>query len=268
MTVHTSRPASLAQRLAAANRRWRPPIRVGAVLLATSLTAAAAQFTCRCRSPRCRSRSRRWSCCSPARRSGRGSGALAQVLYLAAGTAGLPVFAPSVDAAARRRALARPDGRLSPGVSGGGVRHRLARRARLGSALSHVAGRMLAGPRHHLRRRRLVARGRVFSDAHRGRPPPAWSRSSRSTPSRSRWRRRCLPAAWRITKPDQLRTSKPELRTSENRTPDTRDPPKFQVLTSKFEVDHRMYPRLRIRSIISRSSVCPFAGCGTSRREP
>ena len=49
----------------------------------------------RCRSRRCRSRFSRWSCSSAGPRSARVSAMASQVLYLALGLAGLPVFAAS-----------------------------------------------------------------------------------------------------------------------------------------------------------------------------
>ena len=74
-------------------------------------------------------------------------GMSSQVLYLLAGLAGLPVFAASPMLPQGLAAPARSDRRLPDELSVRRVRHRLARRARLRSPLSHVSPRDGRRPR-------------------------------------------------------------------------------------------------------------------------
>ena len=108
----------------------------------------------RCRSRRCRSPSSRWSCSSAPPCSGARLGMTSQLLYLALGLAGLPVFARVAAPAAGRGAPARPDRRLPDELSVRGLRRRLARRARLRSPLPHRGPRDGRRPRGRLRVRR------------------------------------------------------------------------------------------------------------------
>ena len=84
-------------------------------------------------------------------------GATSQALYLLVGLAGLPVFAASPVLPQGAARLIGPDGRLPGQLSAGGVRRRLARRAALRSAVSHVARGDGRGAGGDLRRRAVVA---------------------------------------------------------------------------------------------------------------
>ncbi len=95
-------------------------------------------------------------------------GALSQMLYLAAGAAGLPVFAPSVTLPpGALRLLGPTGGYLLAYPVAAFVTGWLAERGWDRRYLSSAAA-MLLGLADHLRRRRLVARGRLLSVAHRG----------------------------------------------------------------------------------------------------
>ena len=150
---------------------------------------------------RCRSRCSRWSCCSAARCSAPRLGAASQVLYLAAGIAGLPVFAASAVLPQGPARLLGPTGGYLMSYPLAAFVERLAGGARLRPPLPDLGRLDDGGPRGGLRRRRRLAR-RLHA---RERPPRRGARRRRCirscspTSPRSASPPRVLPGLWRLT---------------------------------------------------------------------
>jgi biotin transport system substrate-specific component len=187
-----------------------PQIKIGAVVLATSLTAAAAQFTMPLPFTAVPFVLTPMVVLLAGAALGSRLGALSQVLYLVAGAASLPVFAPSVTLPPGALRLIGPTGGylLAYPVAAfvtGWLAERGWDRRYLSSAAAMLLGLAIifAGGVSWL----AVGFSHTLTAAFAGGLLPFIALDTIKVAVAAA----VLPAAWRITKPDQLGTWKPEL---------------------------------------------------------